>query len=395
MATTAATPVLAQSGGFAARPSGSTRQIDVRAAGTIEYNDNVVLSDPRISGGGTKGDVILSPTLNLNILLPRATGDVYLAGSLGYRFYTKYTGLNREFVTLTGGADQRLASCLVHGEANYNRSLTDLGNLYVQDAAGSFRNTEESRQISADVGCSAPLGLRPALAYSHSQVRNTLALRQFADSDTDSFTAQLGLPTTPIGTFSVFGRMSDSRYVRRVTPTGGRDGIKTYAAGVQFERMVGNRLNFTGSANYIKVDPKLPGTKSFSGVGYSVSGLYRGEDYSISLTGSRNAEPSVIYFVSYNITTTLSLSATKELSERLRVSVGAARTWRDFTASTLFPNALIAGHDKTSSLSATATYIPSRRLSFSLTGAYNDRSTNTQLFKYRAKRIALTTSLAL
>lgn len=389
-----AAPAFAQGGGFAARPSGG-RQIDVRAVGSIEYNDNVVLNDPRISGGGKQGDVIFSPSLNMNILLPRATGDTYLAGSIGYRFFSKYSRLNRENITLTGGADQRLASCLAHGEVNYRRSLGDLANLLATDVAQSFRNTEETRRYSADIGCGSQYGLRPSVAYSRTEIRNSLVEREFADADTDTFTGQLGLPLPAIGTVSVFGRASDTRYIHRPTPTGARDGAKSYAAGVQLERTIGTRLNFRGSVNYTKVDPKLAGTRSFSGIGFDLASQYNGEDFSVQLSGSRVAEPSAIFFVAYNITTMISASVTKQLSERVQLSFNASRSWRDFASSPVFVNAPVVGNDSSYSLGASATYTPVRRLSFILGAGYTERSSNVQLFDFRAKRVTLTTSLAL
>lgn len=394
-ATLSAAPAFAQGGGFTARPGGGGRQIDVQAVGTIEYNDNVVLSDPRISGGGTKGDVIVSPSLSLNIMLPRATGDTYLAGSIGYRFFNNYSGLNRENISLTGGADQRVASCMVHGEANYRRALGDLANLLTTDAPQSFRNTEESRRFTADIGCGGDYGLRPALAYSRTETRNSRVERQFADADTDTFTGQLGLPLPAIGTVSVFGRATDIRYIRRPTPTGGRDGAKSYAAGVQLERSVGTRFNFRGSVNYTKVDPKLAGTRGFSGIGFDLATQYTGEDFSVQIAGSRAAEPSAIFFVSYNLTTTVSAAVTKQLSDRVQLSFNAVRTWRDFASSPLYADAPVIGDDSSYSLGANARYRAGRRLNFVLSAGYSKRTANAQLFNYGAKRVALTTSLAL
>lgn len=390
-------PALAQRTAFTARPSGGERQIDVRATGMIEYNDNVVVSDPRISRGDSTGDVVASPSLDLNIVLPRATGSAYLAGSVGYRFYKKYTNLNRENISLTGGADQRLASCTVHGEVGYQRRISDLGSLYVLDKAESFNNTEESRRYTADVGCGGPFGLRPALAYTRTEVRNSQALRRYADADTNAVTAQLSLPSPALGTVSLFGRYSESIYIHRQTPTGGvgRDGIKSYAGGVQLERNISSRLNFQGSVNYSKVDPRLPGTNSFSGVGFDLSALYNADLFSLQISGSRTAQPSAIYYVSYEIMTLVSASISHDLSERIQISLNANKTWRDYSSSRLFVDAPVMGNDNMLSIGANATYRANRRLRFNLGAGYDERSSNIQLYKFRAKRINFTTSLAL
>jgi hypothetical protein len=369
----------------------------VRATAQIEYNDNVVASDPRISGGrGGSDDVLASPSLDLKVVLPRATGTTYLAGQIGYRFYNKYTNLNRENISLTGGADQRLASCLAHGEIGYQRRISDLGTLYALDAPDAFNNTEEARRYSADIGCGGAYGLRPSLAYSRTEVRNSQALRKYADADTDSFTAQLGLQSPSLGTISVFGRYSDSVYVHRPTAAGlGRDGIKSYAAGVQLERAVSTRLNFTGSVNYTKVDPKLPGTDSFSGIGFDLSAMYNADFFTVQISGSRIAQPSTIYYVSYEVMSVVSGTIAREVGTRTRIAFSATKTWRDYSSSTLFAGAPISGGDNLLSLGANASYNATRRLSFTLGAAYDERTSNLRLFKFHAKRVNISTSLAL
>lgn len=388
-------PALAQRQAFTPRPSGTERQIDVHATGQLEYNDNVVLNDPRITSGA-RGDVIASPSLDLSIVLPRATGQLYLAGTVGYRFYRRYTNFNRENISLTGGGDQRIASCVVHGEVGYQRHLTDLSSVLVQDTAPALNNTEEARAYSADIGCGAAYGLRPALAYSRNEVRNSLAQRKFADSNTNTVTAQLGLTSPALGTVSVFGRMSDSSYIHRTVPGfSGRDGMKSYAAGVQLERAVSSRLNFRGAVNYSKVDPKLASTPGFTGIGFDLSTAYSGDQYSVQILASRNPQPSTLLFVGYEIVTTVSATATRKLSDRTLLSLQATKTWRQLASSRLFTVAPTTGDDNTLTLFGNLSFRPNPRLNFSLGAGYNKRTSNVGLYQYRSKRINLTTSLSL
>lgn len=388
-------PALAQRQAFQSSPSGSERQVDIRATGSLEYNDNVVLNDKRITNGA-RGDVIASPSLDVTLVLPRATGQLYLTGNVGYRFYKRYTNFNREQISLTGGADQRLASCVVHGEVGYQRHLTDLSSIVIQDPTPALNNTEEARQYTADIGCGATYGLRPAVSYTRNEVRNSLSQRRYADSNTNTFTAQLGLTSPALGTVAVFGRMSDSSYIHRVLPgIPGRDGMKSYAAGVQLERSVANRLNFSGSVNYTQVDPKLASTKGFKGVGFNVSGAYAGDQYSLQLQASRTPQPSLLLFVGYEIVTAVSANATRRLSDRIQISLQGSRTWRALASSRLLTNVPTSGNDNTSSLFAAATFRPNGRLSFVLGAGFERRTSNTQLYSYSSKRINLTTSLSL
>ncbi|MBC9032805.1 outer membrane beta-barrel protein [Sphingomonas sp. JC676] len=376
---------------------GGGRQIDVSVSNRLQYDSDVVLSDSRISGGRGKDDVSTSPTLDLDIYLPRATGSLYLRGNLGYVFYRKFTKLNRERINLEGGFDQRvLGDCIVHGSANYSRQLSDLGDVFTTvPVTGEFRNSQENREISADVGCGGGIGFRPSVAVSRSEVRNSAALRKFSDADTNSLTGQIGYSAPALGIVSVFGRYSDSKYINRSTPSGNDDGVRTYAAGVQLERNLGTRLNFTGSVNYSKVKPYLASVKEFSGVGFDLSAQYRGDFFQVGLTGSRAAEPSTLLFVSYDIQTSLGLTMTTELTPRLRWNGGFSYRRRAFASSPIFIAAPIRGTESLYSLNAGLSYQAGRRLRFSLDGGYTKRTSDTQLFNYDQKRISLTTSLSL
>lgn len=380
-----------------AQQSNGSRQIDVSVSNRLQYDSDVVLSDNRISGGGGKDDVSTSPTLDLDIYLPRATGSLYLRGNLGYTFYRKFTKLNRERINLEGGFDQRvLGDCIVHGGAKYSRQLSDLGDIFTTvPITGVVRNSEENREISADIGCGGGIGFRPSVAVSRSETRNTSSLRKFSDADTNSFTGQLGYSAPAIGVVSVFGRYSDSKYINRPTPTGEDDGVRTYAAGVQLERDLGTRLNFTGSINYSKVKPYLSSVQDFSGVGFDVSAQYRGDFFQVWLTGSRAAEPSTLLFVSYDIQTSLGLNMTTELTPRIRWNGGFSYRRRSFAASPIFIGAPLRGAESLYTLTTGLSYQAGRRLRFSLDGLYTKRTSDTQLFNYDQKRISLTTSLSL
>ncbi|MET0308811.1 MAG: outer membrane beta-barrel protein [Sphingomonas sp.] len=373
------------------------RQIDVSVSNRLQYDSNAALSDRRLSGGGGADDVSTAPSLDLNIYLPRATGSLYLRGGLGYTFYRKFKSLNREFVNLEGGVDQRvLGDCVAHGTAKYARQLSDLGDIVTTvPITSALKNTQETRMVSADIGCGSGIGFRPSVAVSRSEVRNDSALRKFSDADTNSVTGQLGYSAPALGTVSVFGRYSDSKYVNRPTPNGDEDGVKTYSAGVQIERDLGTRFNFTGSVNYTRVKPYLASVADFSGVGFDLSAQYRGDFFQIGLTGSRAAEPSTLLFVSYDIQTSLGLTAMVELTPRIRWNGGFSYRRRAFAPSPLFADAPIRGSEDLYVLNAGLSYQAGRRLRFSLDGSYSKRTSDTQLFNYDQKRVSLTTSLSL
>lgn len=388
-------------GGYApsalAQAQQQARHIDVSVSNRLQYDTDVVLGDPRLSEGG-KGDVSTAPSLNLDIYLPRATGSFYIRGTAGYNFYRKYTRLNRQNIDIEAGADQRaFGDCIAHVSGNYTSQLSNLGDILssVPITESLYRNTEETKMVSGDVGCGGAIGLRPSAAVSHSEVRNSSDLRKYSDADTNSITGQLGYSSPAIGIVSVFGRYSDSKYVNRVVPGGGDDGLKTYAAGVQLERNVGTRLSFTGSVNYTKVDPYLGSVNKFSGIGFDLSATYRGDLFQLALTGGRVAEPSTLLYASYDVATNVGATLTAALTERLRWSGGATYRRREFQLSPIYTNAFAEGSDDVYTLNTGLAYQMSKRLSFSLDGSYTKRNTDVQLYSYDQKRISLTTTFKL
>lgn len=382
-------------GGPALAQGEAARRVDLDASARIQYDSNVVLSDPRVSNGRGKGDFSLVPSLNANIFLPRATGDLYLNGSIGYNFYRRYSSLNRESINLTGGVDQRFANCSFNGEVQYGRSLNDLANLLVTENAQSFNNAQERRTYSADIGCGGTIGLRPSIGISRTEVRNSATLRQIADSNVTNFTGQLGYQSPTMGTVSVFGRYGNSVYLHRPLVNGQRDGTESYAAGLQLERAVGVRLNFVGSVNYTRVDPKLAGTSGFSGVGYDLTALYRGPLFNLAITGSRSAQPSQILYVAYDIRTSIGADISRKFTERLSASAGATYQRRNFQSSSAFSDTKVDGEDEQLSFNAGVAYRAARRLRFSLDASHRTRTSNLQLYKFDANRVSLTTSLSL
>lgn len=373
------------------------KQVSVNVSNRLTYDADVVLNDRRISGGRGKGDVSSSPSLDLDIYLPRATGSFYLQGGLGYVFYRKFTNLNRERINLSGGFDQKvLGDCIVHGGAHYSRQLSDIGDLPSNaPVAGAARNSEENRSVSADIGCGGAVGIRPSVAFSRSESRNGETFRKLSDADTNSFTGQIGYSAPVLGVVSIFGRYSDSKYINRTAPNGQEDGVRSYSAGVQIERSVGTRLNFAASLNYTSVKPYLSSVQSFDGVGYDLSGTYNGDLFQLTLTGSRAAQPSTILFVSYDIRTNLGLNVSSELTSRMRWHASASYNRRAFAPSSLFVGAPTPGSESLYSLGAGITYRMGRRLNFSLDGSYSKRTTDSQLIPYEQKRISLTTSFSL
>jgi hypothetical protein len=374
------------------------REIKVTASTRLQYDSDVVLNDRRIvAGGAGHDDVSASPSLNVDIYLPRATGSVYLRGELGYNFYRKFTRLSREQINLSTGFDQRvLSDCIAHGDVEYSRQLGDIGDLLTTTPIGNaYSNTTENRSVSADIGCGGAIGFRPSVAVSRSETRNSAALRKYSDANTNSVTGQLGYASPAIGVISVFGRYSDSTYVNRPTPNGKDDGVSTYAAGVQLERRVGTRLNFTGSVNYSQVDPRSS-AKGFKGLGFDLSGTYRGDVFLVTLTGGRVAEPSTLLFASYDIQTSLGLNLSTEISPRIRWNGGISYRSREYVPSPLFGNIpLLLGTEKVYTLSAGLSYQAGRRLRFLLDGSYTKRDSDLQLYNYDVKRFSLTTILSL
>jgi hypothetical protein len=400
---------------FGAQPRPSTtvtRNIGIRAAVDVGYDTNAFgLNDALIARGSlgtrSKDDVSVTPSLQLDIALPFGRQSAYLRGVIGYDFFLKNPQLDRERIQLDGGVNLQVGSgCSGLVNAAYGRFRTNAGDIFAVDDEPLIRNvnTQESRSFGARAQCGGAIGLTPSVGYQHASVRNDSPFFALNDVNSDSFDASLGYSRPSLGRVSVYGTYTISEFLNRnvlgfpaVIPGIPNDGVKSYSAGVRFERSLGTRIAGTIAAGYTWVDPKNVFSSRFRGSSYSLNLNVRPyERLSIDLLASRSAEVANTVFASYSLSEVYSLNGTFRLNGRTSLNFGSSFQTRDYRGE--FPtvdSAVLLSHDEFVRAYVGFAYDLNRRIRLNGLFSQQRRKADNPLFNFNNTSVSLGASFSL
>lgn len=370
------------------------RNVDIQLTNRVLYDSNLLRRPAGFNGSDDRerDDFRITPGVSFDILLPVSRQSVFLAGEIGYDFYARNTQLNRERMSLAGGANLAAGGCTSQITADYSRQQSDLADLFI---VGGLKNTEERRGVGARLTCGGAFGITPGLGFRHETAKNSDPDRQRSNYTTNSYDADIGYSRPTFGRLAVFGRYSDSSYPNREF-MGVEDGVEVYSTGVSFQREIGSRLRGSISGGYTWVKPKLPGAGEFNGVSYSADTTYMPTDRLRTTIGfSREAQLSNLLDISYSITDNYRFDGEYAFGPRLRLTFGTSYSERDFEQSPLFPSSVLQTGDK-----SYLTYVGlsrqwNDRLSSNLDLSQERRDSDNPLIDYKSTRVGLTLSLAL
>jgi hypothetical protein len=379
----------------------SRRSVSIRPSIQLAYDSNIykVSRSSTLVAGPLADDISVSPGVALDISLPLGRQRVFLAGYAGYDFYLKNDRLNRERIGLDGGADLRVVgSCSTTLTAGYARAQGDLANGLSLFAAP---NTEQRVTLSADARCGGPVGLQPAIGYTHQTVRNSNTSFVATNSTSDSYRGSLAYVRPSFGSLSLYGNYAESRYDDRVptlpgVPANLREGIKSYGVGLQYSREIGARLRGSISGGYNWVDPKLGGEK-FRGANYALSLDYSAsERLAVGITAARSADLPNLLNVLYSITDTFGMTASYRLNPRISLNAGGSYQKRRLRASeVLVGSPFVATRDELLQLTAGAGYDLGQKLRLNLGFTHQQRRSDNDFFRYNANQVVIGASYQL
>lgn len=414
---TSARPPVVGSAGRASRGA-PVRQIGIRAAVDVNYDSNVFgvnqfIGTDRLTNGRSKSDISITPSLQLDILVPLGRQSVFARGGIGYDFYTRNSELNRERINLDLGANLQLTNfCATTVDATYLRARSNAGDI-IDPITGVFAradNTEEFKSIGGRANCGGAIGISPGFGYRHSETRNSRTAFKFNDSNQDAFDASIGYQRPTLGRLSIYGSYTKGEYPNRdiyfnqfaqFGLIGPHDGVTSYSAGARFERNIGSRISGAVSLGYSWVNPKSPFSQKFRGSSYSLElNVVPTNRLSLDLAASRSAELSNTGVSSFSITEVYSLNGTYKLNERLGLNFGASQQSRDFRRSKDAPQALPnqpipLDNDKFTRFYGGFVYDLNRRIRLNGLVSQQHRGANDARFRYNNTTASLGVSLAL
>jgi hypothetical protein len=389
-----------------------SRTIGIRAAVDASYDSNAFgLNDALIARGSlgqrSKDDITITPSLQLDIALPFGRQSAYLRGVIGYDFFLNNPQLERERIQLDGGVNVQVGSgCsgLVNGA--YGRFRSNPGDIFAVDGEPLIRsvNTQETRSFGVRGQCGGAIGLTPSVGYQHSENRNSSPFFQLNDSNSDSFDASLGYSRPSLGRISIYGTYTTAEYLNRNVlglpfdiPNVPNDGVKSYSAGLRFERSIGTRIAGTVAAGYTWVDPKNLFSSRFRGSSYSASLNVRPYDrMSIDVLASRSAEVSNTVFASYSLTEVYSLNGTLRLNGQTSVNFGSSYQTRDYRGRfATVDQAVLLSEDEFIRAYVGVAYDLNRRIRLNGLFSQQRRKADNPLFNFNNTTVSLGVSLAL
>jgi hypothetical protein len=308
------------------------RQIGIRAGVDVSYDSNVFgigrgLERQGVLGGRSKDDISVTPSLQLDIVLPMGRNSLYTRGVIGYDFYVDNTQLNRERINLdAGGNFQATSACAVAPNINYGRFRSNAGDVFVATGDPTLvrRNVEERFTVGAQASCGRASGVSATLGYRHTTIRNTAPIFKFNNLNQDGVDGSIGFQRPSLGRVALYGNYAEVEYLNRA------DAIRSYGAGLRFERSIGSRASASIAGGYTWVDPQS-NTNRFSGSSYSATLNLRPVDrFSVDLLASRSVDFASTVFASYTITEVYALNGTYRLTPRLAANFGSSYQTRDF-----------------------------------------------------------------
>lgn len=410
--TTATTPPSFGAAPRTNRQASPTRHIGIRAAVDTSYDSNAFgVSKSLIAGGVITGrsesDFKITPSLQLDILVPFGRQSAFLNGMIGYDFYARNSQLDRERISLNGGANlQVLGSCSTTVSGGYLRQRSNAGDVFSVSPVPIVdrTNTEEHKSIGADVMCGGPVGLSPSFGYRHSETRNSSRFFELNDSNQDAFNASIGYQRPSLGRIALYGSYSEGEYINRnvlglpnIYPGIPLDGVKSYSVGGRFEREIGSRISGAVSVGFTWADPKAVFSRKFRGSTYSIDLNVRPTDrLRLDLIASRSADLSNTVFATFAVTNIYGINGSYRLNEKMTANFGTSLQKRDYRQSA---DAVDLGttvrDDKFVRSYVGLVYDLNRRLRLNGLVSQQQRKSDNSFFNYKNTTVSLGASLAL
>lgn len=388
-----AAAALAQPAVAAGVPSLDTPPISVRFS-TTYYTNATGSSDAIAALRGLNGDdIVYAPSLNLNLVEPLGGATVFLNGYIGYDIHQRNTILDRERISVQGGANTRLAICDTTLSGMYARSQSDLTDLVVI----ATNNTQETITVGLDATCNTGGRLIPSFGVA--QTWSTNSAVQYLTQEYESTTANAALAYNAgsLGTFSLIGSYTRTGYPNRffLLPAGPQtDGYNLYSGGVRYENDIMPNLNLSASVSGTSLETDNNVGASFNGITYDATLTYRASsrmNFNVGL--SRQTKPSMYLNSSYSVSESYFAGVDYIVSARIKAAITASYTQSDYAGAALLPGFNIT--DQTlRSVSGSLSYTISPTFSASLNAGYTERDANVLGYSYSGAQVGLALSKA-
>ena len=372
--------------------------MDVGLQLVVERDNNVSRSNAAVAArqGIVQDDVIVTPSLTVDIRQPLGRQSVFLKGAIGYSFYDKNERLDRERANLQGGVELGAGPCMVKATADYLRGQSELRDMGLTN---TVEKVLETRRIGAEAVCATSGGLGLVAGASQTWGENSAAQVVDADSEKRGYRVGVTYARPTLGALTLFGSREEVDYPNRRLVGGRADGYELEAIGVTYSRKLGARIEGEITAAHTTVEPAAPlspGTTTgtdFEGATYSALLAYRASSrLRFQAEFSRAVSPTLAVGRQYEVQTGYRVSGDYDIGSRFRFSLGVAQneSEADGTSSAL---ANVLTNSTTKAVYGALRYQQSRRLGFTLNARHEERDANASEFDFSAESVGVTANV--
>jgi hypothetical protein len=339
-------------------------------------------------GAIRRADVLYSPGVDADIVLPVGRLYTYLQGSAGYEFYQRQSKFNRERLDLRGGGGAQVGPCTAGVALGWSRGRTQTEDLTL----GVRNNVQESRTAALQTQCMPLAGIVTTLVVDYSDTNNS-AVNGVVDSNTTGVNGSIGYGNRRLGTLSVVGQYQTTNYERdnSLPSIMSADGIDVWNVGLQYQREVGNRLVGRIGVGYGRVKTQAGSARDNStmtadvGLTYAVSSrLHAGLSY------SRNASSTIIEGIDYILNDQAQVSLNYSLTPRISTNAALGWTKRRYQGEV---DPRLLGTPRNEEIVRVSTGVSvrvGRRSTLSLDAQYQDRNTDVPTLSFDSVRVGVT-----
>ena len=224
------------------------------------------------------------------------------------------------------------------------------------------------------------------------------------DSNQDAFNGSIGYQRPSLGRIAIYGSYVEGEYLNRniiglpaTIPGIPLDGVKSYSAGVRYERDIGSRISGAVAVGYSWVDPKSLFSSKFRGSTYSLDLSIRPNDrLNVDLLASRATDLPNTVFATYSVKDVYALNGTFRLNRKMRFNFGSAYQKRNYHQNAqAVDGAAVVRNDEFVRAYVGLAYDLNRRLRLHSLFSQQRRKSDSVFFNYHNTTVSVGASLAL
>ncbi len=383
------------------QPRATGSQVNAGSGFTIsadlvtEWSDNIARQGEDVPLSGqfeSRSDWRFRPSVTLSAGRALGRHRVFANMNLGRDFYVRNTILDNNRFLLDGGLEYSVgASCGGRLQGGYE----DRGTRFDQ-----FNIVVPSKQKTVNffvsAGCQSPVGLSPNISYDWSRTTNSVSsddplfefAREISDVDAQGLSGGLTYALAGRGDVGVEGSWRTYTYPNQVfagveskTEIFGMSGVVNYRLGPSLQATAG--LGYTWASSNLEF-----GT-DFSGPTWQGSLAYTGPRIGVTASLSRSVNGATSGIANYQLETSYQIGATYRAGERIGLNIGYVRSDIDSRGFEDTPGVdLLQQNYELKRFFLGADYRFNRRFSAALDYSHEDRTSQPDIFSYKANTIA-------